>query len=271
MGFLKPSTTEKSKPDAQAVGSDLLAVLPEIPTPWYRTKHLLLLNLILLIPVLSSAAVGFDGLLICHHAGGDESSALVDYEIRQIKENIRLKTEAAKESSYPVSYYVNLVLNIVGITATKDQGLINGLLQLFNWIAAVFAGVMMTILTSVFSRTKDERASYAVAAFIFIYYFFHDIAWTPLLMAYPVEIFPFCNPIGLATLGWKYYIVFCILLTLLLFLIWLPFPETKGRTLQQIAEIFDGKNHRLGACGIGEGKADDAKVQEVEDYADTEA
>ncbi|WDK16579.1 lactose permease [Colletotrichum graminicola] len=175
MGFLKPSTTEKSKPDAQAVGSDLLAVLPEIPTPWYRTKHLLLLNLILLIPVLSSAAVGFD-------------------------------------------------------------------------------------------------------AFIFIYYFFHDIAWTPLLMAYPVEIFPyilllasFCNPIGLATLGWKYYIVFCILLTLLLFLIWLPFPETKGRTLQQIAEIFDGKNHRLGACGIGEGKADDAKVQEVEDYADTEA
>ncbi|KAK2017533.1 lactose permease [Colletotrichum eremochloae] len=286
-------------------------------------------------------------ILMRLHAGGDASSALVDYEIREIEENIRLETESVKESSYldllktapnrrrtliacivgvgaqwsgsnPLSYFLSLVLNTVGITATKDQALINGLLQLFNWIAAVFAGAMMvdrigrrklfltstggmlvcyvvwTILTSVFSRTKDERAGYAVVAFIFIYYFFYDIAWSPLLMSYPVEIFPytqrgrgltvalsstfisliigqFCNPIGLSTLGWKYYIVFCVILTVLFFLIWLLFPETKGRTLEQIAEVFDGKNHVLGADGVGEEKADDAKFLEVEDHAGRKA
>ncbi|KAK1984185.1 lactose permease [Colletotrichum cereale] len=286
-------------------------------------------------------------VLVRHHAGGDASSALVDYEIREIEENVRLETEAVKDSSYldllktapnrrrtliacivgvgaqwsgsnPVSYFLTLVLNTVGITATRDQALINGLLQLFNWIAAVFAGAMMvdrigrrklfltstggmlvcyvvwTILTSVFSRTKDERAGYAVVAFIFIYFFFYDIAWTPLLMSYPVEIFPytqrgrgltvtlgttftsliigqFCNPIGLATLGWKYYIVFCVLLTILFFLIWLLFPETKGRTLEQIAEVFDGKNRTLGAGGVGEEKSDDARFLEVEDHAGKKA
>ncbi|GJC86115.1 lactose permease [Colletotrichum liriopes] len=528
MGFLKSNPTKKTA--AQAVGSDLLAVLPENPAPWYRTKHLLLLNLTLLVPMLSSASVGFDGAMmnglqtlgqwrgyfgnpsapvlgtmnavypigkimglfpttyladkygrkvpmwvgfflllvgaalqgastslpmfiisrwllgaatafiaqpapilvtelayptmrgkmsalyntffltcgrqflgailaawstyatfrlpstwswripsilqgalpavqfaffyfvpesprwlvahgrteqakevfIRYHAGGDASSALVDYEIKEIEENVRLETEA-RESSYldlvktapnrrrtliacivgigaqwsgsnPVSYFLTLVLNTVGITKTKDQALINGLLQLFNWVAAVFAGAMMvdrigrrklfltstggmlvcyivwTILTSVFSNTKDDRAGYAVVAFIFIYYFFYDIAWSPLLMSYPVEIFPytqrgrgltvtlgstfisliigqFCNPIGLANLGWKYYIVFCVILAILLFSIWLLFPETKGRTLEQIAEVFDGKNHTLGAGGIGKEQADDDFV-EVENIAD---
>ncbi|GKT47718.1 lactose permease [Colletotrichum spaethianum] len=261
-------------------------------------------------------------VFIRYHAGGDESSSLVDYEIKEIEENVRLEIEAVQESSYlelvktapnrrrtliafivgvgarwsgsnPVSYFLTLVLNTVGITETKDQALINGLLQLFNWIAAVFAGAMMvdrigrrklfltstggmlvcyivwTILTSVFSNTKDERAGYAIVASVFVYYLFYDIAWSPPLMSYPVEIFPytlrgrgltvslgstftsliigqFCNPIGLANLGWKYYIVFCVVLAILLSLIWFLFPENKGRTLEQIAEVFEGKDHILG-------------------------
>ncbi|KAH0435767.1 lactose permease [Colletotrichum camelliae] len=282
-------------------------------------------------------------VITCYHAGGDSSALLVDYEIKEIEENLRIEMEASKESSYldllktgpnrrrtliavivgigaqwsgsgVISYYLTLVLNTVGITATKDQALINGLLQVFNWIAAVFAGAMMvdrigrrklflistagmlvcyiiwTILTSVFARTKDEKAGYTVVAFIFIYYFFYDIAWSPLLMAYPVEIMPytlrgrgltislgstfigliigqFLNPIGMASLGWMYYIVFCCILAILLVLIWFLFPETKGRTLEQIAEVFDGKNHSLGISGVGEEKLKDDFV-EVENVAD---
>jgi hypothetical protein len=40
-------------------------------------------------------------------------------------------------------------------------------------------------LTRVFNRTHNE----AVVTMIFIYYFFYDIAWTPLLQTYPVEVF----------------------------------------------------------------------------------
>lgn len=250
---------------------------------------------------------------------------MVAYEVREIKENIRLEAESISSVSYidliktapnrrrtliavlvgwfaqwngigVVSYYLTLVLNTIGITETADQALINGLLQIFNWIAAIVAGALMvdragrrtlflistagmlvsyviwTVLTSVFTRTLDERAGHAVVAFIFIYYFFYDIAWTPLLQAYPVEIFPyalrgrglavtltttncalivgqFVNPIAMRDIGWKYYIVFCCLLALLLVLVYFFFPETRGRTLEQIAEIFDGKNHTMGHSG----------------------
>jgi fucose permease len=99
--------------------------------------------------------------------------------------------------------------------------------------------IVWTALTAYFKRSLDQKASNAVVAFIFIYYFFYDIAWTPLLQAYPVEIYPytlrgrgftvtlastyiglivgsFVNPIAMKQIGWKYYVVFCSTLALLL-------------------------------------------------------
>jgi MFS family permease len=258
-------------------------------------------------------------VLVKFHAGGDESSPLVDFEMKEFEENIRIEAQINSQTSYidlvrtaanrrrtiiaiivgvfaqwngvgVVSYYLTLVLNTVGITAVSQQALINGLLQLFNWFAAVLAGALMvdrlgrrtlflvstagmlasyiiwTGLTSYFTRTLNQTAGNAVVAFIFIYYFFYDIAWTPLLQAYPVEIFPytlrgrgltvtlastygalivgqFVNPIAMKAIGWQYYIVFCCLLGALFAMVWFLFPETKGHTLEEIAEVFDGKKH----------------------------
>ncbi|KAG5743315.1 hypothetical protein H9Q70_013969 [Fusarium xylarioides] len=188
-----------------------------------------------------------------------------------------------------VTYYLSLVLNTIGITAAKDQVLINGLLQLFNFAAAVFAGALMvdrfgrrrlflfatsglclsyvawTALTSYFIRSHDEAAGRTVVEFIFIAFFFYDVAWTPLPQAYTIEIFPFLtrsrglttaltssyiglisaqliNPVGLAALGWRYYIVFCCILACLVVVIYFLFPETKGRSLEQITELFEGRS-----------------------------
>jgi MFS family permease len=187
-----------------------------------------------------------------------------------------------------VSYYLVLVLNTIGITKVKDQTLINGLLQIFNWLASTFLGAMMvdrlgrrtlfllstggmlvsyiiwTGLTAHFVSSHDESTGRAVVAFIFIFYLFYDIAWTPLLQAYPVEIFPYTlrgrglsityissftglivgnqvNPIAMKAITWKYYIVFCCILAVLFVIIWFLFPETKGHTLEEIREVFEGK------------------------------
>ena len=42
-------------------------------------------------------------------------------------------------------------------------------------------------------------------------------------------------------IGWHYYIVFCCLLGILFAIVWFMFPETKGHSLEEIAQIFDGK------------------------------
>jgi hypothetical protein len=47
--------------DSQIVGSALAEVLPQTTKYWFQIPHLLRLNLILLVPLLSSAVAGYDG------------------------------------------------------------------------------------------------------------------------------------------------------------------------------------------------------------------
>ncbi|KUJ10574.1 hexose transporter [Mollisia scopiformis] len=186
-----------------------------------------------------------------------------------------------------VSYYLTLVLDTVGITDSFDQTLINGLLQIFNFGAAFSAAILVdrlgrrtlfiwsgigmlisyiiwTACSAVNSNTGSKPAGIVVVVCLFTFFFHYDIAYTPLLMSYPTEIFPyylrskgiavelfaiygslviaaFVNPIGLENIGWKYYIVFCCFLVVFLVVTYFLFPETKGHSLEEIAVIFDGE------------------------------
>lgn len=187
-----------------------------------------------------------------------------------------------------VSYYLTLVLDTVGITDTFDQTLINGLLQIFNFAAALGAAflvdrlgrrplflwsgigmlisyIVWTACSAVNSNTGSKPAGIVVVVCVFVFFFHYDIAWTPLLLGYPTEIFPyslrskgiavelfsiyisliiaaFVNPIGLDNIGWKYYIVFCCFLVVFFIITYFLFPETKGYSLEEIAQIFDGED-----------------------------
>ncbi|KAH6990016.1 general substrate transporter [Ilyonectria destructans] len=272
-----------------------------------------------------------------HHAGGSLQSPLVDFEMNEIQETLAIESQVLSATSWVdllrtpanrrrtliavivgwssqwngvgvVSYYLTLVLNTIGITEVKDQTLINGLLQIFNWLAATFMGALMvdrlgrrtlflvstagmlgsyiiwTALTANFVQSGSDTIGKAVVAFIFVYYFFYDIAWTPLLQAYPVEIFPYTlrsrgltvtyisaftalivgnqvNPIAMKQIEWKYYIVFCCLLAVLLVLIWFLFPETKGHTLEEIAEVFEGNPALIDGNKLEKGQVDDGGAE----------
>lgn len=109
--------------------------------------------------------------IICEtHAGGDDSSPLVNFEIIEMETTIRKEKEAHDSSSYAdmlktpanrhrlfisislgifsqwsgngvVSYYLALVLNTVGVTSPTHQLLISAFLQVWNLIFAVAAAV----------------------------------------------------------------------------------------------------------------------------------
>lgn len=49
----------------------------------------------------------------------------------------------------------------------------------------------------------------------------------------------FVNPIALGSIGWKYYFTFVFFLLSFLVMAFLFYPETRGRTLEQVAFIFD--------------------------------
>lgn len=50
----------------------------------------------------------------------------------------------------------------------------------------------------------------------------------------------YVNPIALDAIQWKFYFVYIVTLAAMLPTIWFLFPETKGRTLEEIAVVFDG-------------------------------
>ena len=184
-----------------------------------------------------------------------------------------------------VSYYLPLVLETAGITSVTKQTLINGCLAIWNVIIGVGAAsmvdrlgrrflflsscigmlisyILITGLAGSFASTGDEATGFALVAMLFLYYGSYDIAFTPLIISYPTEIWPFAlrarglavvnlstqlaaffnifvNPIAFESIHWKYYIVFVVLLVVLLATCYFFYPETRGHSLEEMARIFD--------------------------------
>lgn len=255
--------------------------------------------------------------LAYYHADGDETNPLVKYEFEEIRAAIEFDRRVAANVSWKslistpgnrkrlriiiaiaffsqwsgnglVSYYLNQILKLIGITNPTTQLLINGILQIWNLAWALTASFLCekfgrrlmfmtsvigmfiffageTICFAIFTENGNKpSAAHGTIAFIFLYYAAYDLAFTPLIVLYTVEILPYplrakgfnvfnftislalifnqyVNPIALGKIGWKYYIVY---------LVWLAFEgvflyryviETKGRTLEETAAIFDGE------------------------------
>ncbi|KAJ9126147.1 hypothetical protein QFC24_002420 [Naganishia onofrii] len=271
-------------------------------------------------------------ILVKYHCNGDHEDPLVTYEVDEIRMALQLEREANASSSFKslfvgkgnqrrmlviiaiaffsqwsgnglVSYYLNQVLNGIGIKDTATQTLINGILNIFNYATAIFGALTVdrigrrplflistagmtvcfciwTACSAIYTKSAAEvdadgnpihpnkSAGNAVLAMIFLYYLFYNLAMSPLLVAYTVEILPYrirakgliimnlavncalvfnqyANPVALKAISWKYYIVFDIFLAFEFVFCWFFIKETKGHSLEEIAVLFDGKTDEL--------------------------
>ncbi|KAH7401262.1 general substrate transporter [Pyrenochaeta sp. MPI-SDFR-AT-0127] len=130
-------------------------------------------------------------------------------------------------------------------------------------IGMLIAFSIWTACSAVYTQTGNSSAGSAVLAMIFLFYGAAGIAWPGLTVAYTVEILPFrirakgltlcfvftslsgifnqyVNPIGIETLGWKFYLVYVVVLVIECLCIYFLYVETKGPTLEEIAILFDG-------------------------------
>ncbi|KAF7554208.1 hypothetical protein G7Z17_g3047 [Cylindrodendrum hubeiense] len=135
-------------------------------------------------------------------------------------------------------------------------------------ISTVGMALSFVIWTAISARNEQQNyensgLGIGIVAMIFIFFFFYNIAMNPIPMAYILEVLPFTlrakgitvfnfaqfsssifngfvNPIALEAIGWRYYIVFACLIPVWAVLIWLFFPETRGKRLEEVAVLFDG-------------------------------
>lgn len=122
---------------------------------------------------------------------------------------------------------------------------------------------------NVIPGSGNTAAANCEIAFIFIYYCFYNMAWSGLLVGYAVEILPYnirakgmncmwlaidlalffnqyVNPVALAGIQWKYYLVYCIWLGFETVVVWKYYIETRNTPLEEIAKHFDGDNAIIG-------------------------
>ncbi|OSC96750.1 general substrate transporter [Trametes coccinea BRFM310] len=275
-------------------------------------------------------------VLAYYHANGNRNDPLVEYEFEEIRAAIKFDREVASNVGWSsfvktpgnrrrlrimiaiaffsqwsgnnlIAYYMNKIFDSIGITDPTTQLLINGCLNIYNFIIAIVAGllcdkigrrplfiastigmfVFWVLQTACFALYSEKGNITAAHTFIAMIY---DIAFTPLIVSYTVEILPFplrakgftifnfalslslifnqyVNPIALQALGWKYYIVYVCWLAFEVCFIFRYLIETKNRTLEETAALFDGEDtaahlaeHAAVNAGIADTRSDREKA-----------
>ncbi|OKO98902.1 Lactose permease [Penicillium subrubescens] len=207
-------------------------------------------------------------LVICVMVGLMQEWAgngIISYYLAPILASVGV-TRAADQASVNVGLQVwNLFLSAGGAVASERYG--RRILWLLGTMIMLFFLSLMTIVAGVFQEKHIAAAGLAVVPMIFLFFSGFNLAYSPLFIAYPAEILPFplrakgmaitlstdavacffnqyVNPVAFSAIQWKYYLVYVGCLTWFLVTVYFLFPETKGRSLEEVSRIFDRKEVR---------------------------
>ncbi|KAL4897322.1 general substrate transporter, partial [Aspergillus ambiguus] len=124
--------------------------------------------------------------------------------------------------------------------------------------------IAWTISMERFMSTEAQSAAISTIFFIFAYSPAYNLGYNALTYTYLVELFPYTgrsrgiswfqfygrgaaffatyvNPVGLDRIAWKWLLVYCCWLLFELVFIFFFFPETAGRTLEELSFLFEDK------------------------------
>ncbi|KAJ5717535.1 hypothetical protein N7488_003181 [Penicillium malachiteum] len=161
----------------------------------------------------------------------------------------------------------NLILSSAGAIASERYG--RRILWLLSTASMLLFLSLTTITAGLFQENHIAAAGYAVIPMLFFFFAGFDLAYAPLFIAYPAEILPFqlrakglaitlstdalacffnqyVNPVAFTAMQWKYYLVYMGCLVMFFLLAYFLFPETKGRSLEEVSKIFDCKKSDIG-------------------------
>ncbi|KAL2756720.1 hypothetical protein ACRALDRAFT_1062410 [Sodiomyces alcalophilus JCM 7366] len=162
-------------------------------------------------------------------------------------------------------------------------------LLLFSFTGCTVIWLGMTVASGVLAQSQigvhddgkpifdNPAASRACLAMVFMFGSIYSVGITPLQALYPVEVLSFemrakgmafsslavnaagllnqfAWPVSMEVLAWRTYIIFTVWDAIQVVVIYFLLPETKGRTLEELDEVFQAKNpvkHSLQKKKIG--------------------
>ncbi|KAF4980216.1 hypothetical protein FZEAL_3727 [Fusarium zealandicum] len=186
-------------------------------------------------------------------------NGLVSYYLTKILSSIGIQTQREQTMLNGIISTVNYATALLAAALSTKIGR----RPMFIWggVAMFLTFSALTASIAIYDETGSKAASKSALAFIFIYYTSFNICLNPLLFLYPTEILPFrlramglsilvfstkaasffnqfVNPVGMDSLGWRYYLVYVGWLLVEILVFWFLYPETKGYTLERIQEAF---------------------------------
>jgi len=188
-------------------------------------------------------------------------NGLTSYFLGRILENVGITSNRTKN-------LINLANTIWGfinatILALTMSRFKRRTIYLTCTISLLVVFTAWTIASAKYAMDNSQASSKAVIALIFLYSPAYNVAYNALTYTFLVELFPFhvrskgiavfqwfsrmagffnqfVNPIGIANAGWKYYISYCVFLLFEVVFVFFLFPETSGRSLEELAFLYEG-------------------------------
>ena len=161
--------------------------------------------------------------------------------------------------------FIGFFASITGATFVEKIGR----RKLFYRILLIisFWWILITITAAIFNKTGEKGAGDAAILFVNLFGVTYSFGITPLQALYPVEVLSyeqrakgmafsslvvnaalmvnqFGLPVAIQNIGWKLYIVFILWCLVESAVVYFFLVETKGRTLEELDEIFKAKNPR---------------------------
>lgn len=188
--------------------------------------------------------------------------AVISYYLPTILEGVGITSSSQQLLLNALNTVFSFVSGIFGSFAVDKLG--RRTLFLWGTLLTGLVYIPINVLAAKANGNIGTGAGYAFIAMIFLYGIFWSFCWTPLQALYPAEILnneirakgmaaqgfmsgiasfinTYATPVALQNIGWKTYTIFLVLHFVHLALMYLFAVETKGRSLEQLEEIFEDR------------------------------
>jgi sugar porter (SP) family MFS transporter len=187
-------------------------------------------------------------------------NGIISYYFSPILKSIGITKDTQQQGINGGLQIFSWLMSIIGALLAERSG--RRTLLLASAVGMLFCIVGVTICSALYTRTGSADIGKGVIVFLFMFFGSYCIGFTPIPPLYVAEISPssiranyvsfywmaasatlcfnqFVNPIALEAIAWKYYLVYVAVLAVVICVIFLFVPETKGFTLEEVSALFD--------------------------------